>query len=1149
MGTKVGNKSIDLDVGFYDPLSIFQGGFRTDFEEHIRIPSFYWKDNSDNLRVLKNVMFNFIEEIPHTESKDVKFLKFLFITCQTVEDYRSRIRPLILQWLGSMKKEQPKIPYFIFFFENTELRTAADKYLKTNIFHKLKSDFDNREFTQENIFKIKSIYSNIDEKKEVWKIISSSTSSLLANSINRQLKYFENSPLKCASIFEHLHQQEDAMVLYSELFNAFPSIPKAEFLSVGVSEILEMVDVNGDNDPKETSSSFHKKMCYYKRLKNVLQTEQPTKMGYLKNMKLLAESLLSFLNSLEICYKRNEIAFAMIEMFLSSSYLKETLQLHTENSETIITSIGKLLHLQRNELIALGTSQGYSLRGSLSIIDIQFENEDYVVESEEIQKIMKTQKTFSDYVIEKTRELIANYNDYGVNLNTIATLSTELALILFYSTDDYETSCNQLLKSFDYFSSTGWEFIGTSLLEVYIENLNKLVEQRGECVVSQLLASYITLAERDPTKIDDGKFRKLCDELATLERMETNNIFTVESLSSVYCSEVDVYQIDLLMKSELCSTVDKIKLEMVDDVGNTVVFTYTKKLHLKRKNPITLRCADLVFGRFEAKKLSVFSNKLVLVQNVCAAVGITPIETFYCMKNESSKANTTAKMEVSKTRYLNKDLLVFEVKVGSNDVSDIEMVFVKTDPDKLSKEEDYSMKCIQNGITSCVEFEVIEDTKKLLFRPSKSHKWQTEDTLCVEIPYYFPPYVVNTMLELSYELKFKSHPPEGETLLCSRKHKSVVESLLPIAVAADEFFGTSDEHSGQDFFLLSHYTVNAISVDNPIRIQDTSLISDNELITGWKSPKDTVAFLEQGSTFFFKIKDFNDKSVLLKIKYNCILEEIIGIMKLTFLNFITKMEMVGPVDVFCFSNAASKIWPCLNYKVNFFAITNRIIITNFHEAKLKDCYNFIDKKKIGTFSEAVLDFIESIKDLEIDEKMRNDVYSSTACELHIPVDLPPLNMMNTVKYEFKRELQYLVCEPINVKVVIDVHIVNLTKNQIEEFDKTEKKVRFCGNEESVSYGFHGNSASLEMAFTGNDQKWVISGLKNIAFFVDLKEASETGSHHEFDLTFIPLKPGKLQLPNIEIKNNNQYLNMEVAYRNTSESVLIVSELNKIIHSF
>lgn len=125
------------------------------------------------------------------------------------------------------------------------------------------------------------------------------------------------------------------------------------------------------------------------------------------------------------------------------------------------------------------------------------------------------------------------------------------------------------------------------------------------------------MAERDPTKIDDGKFRKLCDELATLERMETNNIFTVESLSSVYCSEVDVYEIDLLMKSELCSTVDKIKLEMVDDVGNTVVFTYTKKLHLKRKNPITLRCADLVFGRFEAKKLSVFSNKLACLSPKC----------------------------------------------------------------------------------------------------------------------------------------------------------------------------------------------------------------------------------------------------------------------------------------------------------------------------------------------------------------------------------------------------------------------------------------------------------------------------------------------------------------------------------------------------
>jgi trafficking protein particle complex subunit 10 len=47
-----------------------------------------------------------------------------------------------------------------------------------------------------------------------------------------------------------------------------------------------------------------------------------------------------------------------------------------------------------------------------------------------------------------------------------------------------------------------------------------------------------------------------------------------------------------------------------------------------------------------------------------------------------------------------------------------------------------------------------------------------------------------------------------------------------------------------------------------------------------------------------------------------------------------------------------------------------------------------------------------------------------------------------------------------------------------------------------------------------------------------------------------LKLGKLQLPSLSVRNKNyKDLVMELDYKNAAESLLVVSELNKIIHSF
>lgn len=134
-----------------------------------------------------------------------------------------------------------KDPLFHFFFENTELRTAADKYLKTNLFNKLKLDFDNNVYGVDNIFKIKSIYQTITDKNEAWKYISASLKNLLSQSINLQLSAYENDLVKTAQIYRDLNQNRDALACYSKLFNNYPFISRQDFEPVSLDEIKDIL--------------------------------------------------------------------------------------------------------------------------------------------------------------------------------------------------------------------------------------------------------------------------------------------------------------------------------------------------------------------------------------------------------------------------------------------------------------------------------------------------------------------------------------------------------------------------------------------------------------------------------------------------------------------------------------------------------------------------------------------------------------------------------------------------------------------------------------------------------------------------------------------------------------------------------------------
>ncbi|GMF53631.1 unnamed protein product [[Candida] boidinii] len=123
--------------------------------------------------------------------------------------------------------------------------------------------------------------------------------------------------------------------------------------------------------------------------------------------------------------------------------------------------------------------------------------------------------------------------------------------------------------------------------------------------------------------------------------------------------------------------------------------------------------------------------------------------------------------------------------------------------------------------------------------------------------------------------------------------------------------------------------------------------------------------------------------------------------------------------------------------------------------------------------------------------------------------------------------------------------------------KTKKRVLFF--DKLLENKIIDNPIDLKMDIVLNES-WLISGMKSIEFQVILSDSNEHAYNNKFQLILVPLKTGKIQLPRFEINSISQFnggsnkkiiedLTMEVDYVNSSESLLIVSELNKVTFSF
>ncbi|OWB74364.1 hypothetical protein B5S31_g4154 [[Candida] boidinii] len=641
-------------------------------------------------------------------------------------------------------------------------------------------------------------------------------------------------------------------------------------------------------------------------------------------------------------------------------------------------------------------------------------------------------------------------------------------------------------------------------------------------------------------------------------------------------------------------------------------------------------------------------------------------------RDGNTKSNTWLDCLVPYKRDLHNDEIMLEVNIGSEDLDSLQIEFLKTDEDRLRSIQNsyikkYDIECHDEEGEGEKEgeiidnFEIVDNIESILFNIEDKGKISKYTRYEVYIPYFFPPDISNTELDISFGINFK----RGEIEFSNYLRKSV-DTMLSISVSVQDIFRGLD--------LFTNFSIGPPKYNSPLRLNGVSLKSINQdhsnnesnlKVTSWNQEglKGIVAFGDQCATFFYKIsKKQNDSDsgimkskgkkfkisndlLVLNIEYYLIQEECYNILKYLFKDKIKKNFKIFQ-RLNKYFNLLNKFFKNLKIRVNHYAQTNYLIIykpeySEYNNLIFNKIKNASDLKLVlSELDEFLIDFIkpekydngndndnDSVVGFLIDKSLR-EKSNVPRHQLNIDVSLPLIHIVHNVELEFERRHQYVVGEPIKVEVIVNSNtswfkdssegdntndeVESLGEKLLEVEDSSDVGLSECENNstressqevesvddddgdfvkksnlrvKSVNESKNktkkkkvlffdkisenkliDNPIDLKMDIILNES-WLISGMKSIEFQVILSDSNENAYNNKFQLILVPLKTGKIQLPKFEINsisqisgnnnnnnnNNNKKiiedLTMEVDYVNSSESLLIVSELNKVTFSF
>lgn len=1045
---------------------------------------------------------------------------------------------------------------------------------------KYESDFAKTESYTELISQIKSMLLNtFDSKHQQY------NDMLLTYNQNHMSSLL--AKVQLARLFYHMRLLEDSLAIYDDLYSAIniliPTNKSAFTESFDISvdlnnfniDTLGVKDVSSFDPDKLLQSPpvnvFCLKSLVFSAQTQILRALASSSSPSLSiaHVGVMLKRLSRFLNdvSLDALCDVNEWMFAVIDLFTNlDTYVSADKFLTASTDDEIkllstdfYNSRAELVLLQRSALIAIASKNGFSIKGLDDVLHQHFQDISLDDDTKprnnppfsypRLKEILKDTASYYNYFEQVTEFIIQDLVVCGRE-KTIDMLSIDLAF-LNYHKGNYEAAIDIIHNSYQYFIESGWTFLGGVLLEVYLHCILKVNPDNHVMLLDiclKLLASipssstsgkvvginsYQLIKKKPQIK---GLFEKMIDcslHLSETVEYPLQTFFTTKISSYILAdfeSSLDRYFVELKVTNLLGIPItwSSVAIEFQTSGENITFLRKNVTLTNEREQTIKVYSNNFRRGYLSPKQIIVnLSEKLQFCEKLSRdGDGDDDFNQTVLKFTNGSFTQAATLLQAPQAepnlllmyRNLNKFWCEFRqpslLVLGSNA---IELEIHNGDNDLLKLDITVTFG------SDDVKF----DNHGRAFR-QQTELLNRKEVKRIPVKYFY----TGDSLKLNVSAQI-SYTVNGETFQYFMDDD--IDRSLAVSVTVLDIFRES--------FFYSKFQVGTSNAKFPIRIKDVTLTSDStnfDIQVPSKSYDSVVAFGEQPVSYLYRIlptatyRNFQVEKFDLKVTYSDIRSECLLSLQKRLIGEFKSLKL----DHYWFL-IHSILQDSLRFDLNHYAIYREVKVLNHNETLL-----FAAKmaNKYVPFEHLQQQLVKVIGDVISDQWLEPEEPGDELRELRIAVPAPSLDVLHSATFEYERKSQYLVGEPIEIKLTINtISLWALEKSGLENEEILASSSPKRGEPVKKKHSFQ---ASLLY-----DENWLMSGFKREIFEVDYS----TGfSENDFSLVLIPLNVGKLELPKIGIKSasaQEQEISMDTILKNGSETLLVVPEVSSITFTF
>lgn len=1169
------------DVGYYDPFNLFQF-LQKALAAKLPLSNVNWRSPIDNkLKSFASLDVILSEEIPRSSSsvtsaslndqyyhtvvnqlvaKKPNVVKLMLVAFHSMDEYRSKVRPLITEWLKSEVDNALIKPECII------LHYIKEGQIDHSSFHqKLKTDFE--------LLKIEKInYNYLNEQADIF---STNLKSAVLDGLTNYVGFYQKhltSLRQASSVMNPMYQ----VIFQLAIIRSLANLNLFQECAVYYDHLDLLVSQMNETDLHLPSYSSSKHENVFEREQNstdiikLLISNQVSLIEFklfvlsqtfhfLAHIRDIVDATsLAFGNTTDFCKRirtfvlflddldcHDQLSFQVLDDFLSSGLVQGQVDQclgspYNKISFRLIDLIGELKMMLKFQYVKLGRRHGFVPRTNLLPLKDSFRNEDPSPDFPDFQ-------TFEARIIAFNQSIIDLFSHFGHRPRTRCLLVIEIATVAYHNKEYNRVHLllQPLFKDESYLSLPMQE-----VYRIYVSGMEKMYLAGDSKISSSMLkTSYVELLRScNCTESESAEMIEKMERLPAAEqKFDLADLFDFSIQPIIHNNEVDQYSVNLILDQKFKSgrkafKIHHVKLVMRSrDKQDVLTFSFQESDKVKQaERVVSLYTNDCIEDLFNLETIEV---------DTAACSFNHSFQTFACWSQFQYEfvspdiQNTIIDLRVPKEKILDRNTFCLWIKTGAQEFSGASAVFWSKNGGVLQLPHEENLLCKSRNSDSAIVFTTLKSEEGNLVFSTKDQLQKNQEFELL-IPYTTKP---GEEFETFLDVKAKVELTGENNCRFTKMIKRSLDNSLSISVSVQDIF--------KGLFLYSNFSVAATTMKQPVRIISTSLESETPKKLKISTPfekQDMLALSDQPVAAVYKIEwvektDGREvKDMNLSIRYRDIQDEAVSCLLKEFANHLTDTRLMRYLVLL------KPIMESLTLNLHAFALSQKIKVASSNIDFLRT-FDYVDSKDKALLVKDLQQFFTVLTEgltIELDKEAFNSLNKS----LLIKVPVPVIQFIHKVELKFEAKQKFVVGVPVPMTLMIetvtfwsDEHpskdesgLDDPVMSPNESTNKKSKRVLFkpeLNNEFTVEFYSADN--------------WLISGFNRVHHKVDLD--ATISQREPIEMQLIPLKVGKIKLPWVEVKpcqaGSEADFMMEVDYANSSEMVLVVSDLNRVTCSF